>query len=129
MPQARHRTKEEILVSSARSRLSLVTSLGSARRGVDRCVKSVPVSSSGLLKVGAAAVAGAVLLRMAFSFRRSAKKAKPALPPPTPRSSGIGRQLLSETMLTLLLPLCRRYLLGENSPLAPRLDDSSRRER
>ncbi len=98
---------------SAQSRLGVVTSLASARRGVVRCVDALPVPPSAL-KVGGAALAGlagVALVRGFFSSRR--KKAAPATPAAaaTPqRSLGF---LFSETALALLLPLLRRYLLGE----------------
>ncbi len=103
---------------SAQSRLGVVTALGSARRGTLRCVESLPVPTSAL-KVGGAAfagLAGAVLLRGLFSSRRK-KKATAVVAAPSAASSrgGMG-VLLSETLLTLLLPLCRRYFLGENLP-------------
>ncbi len=104
---------------SAQSRLGLVTSLGAARRGVGRCVDALPVSPS-VLRMGTAAfagLAGVAVLRSLFSSRRKAASAQAALPPPAAQRA-TGRHLLSETVLTLLLPLCRRYFLGEGSPVA-----------
>ncbi len=101
---------------SAQSRLAVVTSLGSARRAASDCVDALPVSLNAL-KVGGVAVgglAGAVLLRGLFTASRckakaAASKALAAPPSRTP----LGSYLLSETVLTLLLPLCRRFFLGE----------------
>ncbi len=101
---------------SARSRLALVTSLGSAGRGVERCVDALPVPTKAL-KYGAAVVAGlagVTLLRALFS-RRSATAVVPAVAPAASPHRQVGRYLFSETVLTLLLPLCRRYLLGADA--------------
>ncbi len=104
--------KEEILMRSAQSRLGVVTSLGSARRGVGRCVAALPVPTSAL-KIGGAAVAGIAGAVMARGLFRSRKKAVPA----PAASSGRGMGLLfSEATLTLLLPLLRRYFLSEKTP-------------
>ncbi len=104
---------------SAQSRLGIVTSLGSARRGAVRCVESLPVSLSTLRLGGSAlaGVAGVALLRGLVSLREKAKKkaADKAAPAAAARNSVAG-YLLSETVLTLLLPLCRRYFLGEGAP-------------
>ncbi len=104
---------------SAQSRLGLVTSLGSAGRGVRSCVNALPVPTPALKAGGIAAVglAGVLLLRGLFSSRRKSKApaaalvAKAAAP-----QNNVGSYLLSEAVLTLLLPLCRRYFLGENVP-------------
>ncbi len=103
---------------SAQSRLGLVTSLGSACRGVGRCVNALPVPVTAL-KVGtcaAAGLAGAALLRSLFSRR-------PAPPAPAPqlsssRKGSMVRLLLSESVV-VLLPLLRRYVLGEGAPGSP----------
>ncbi len=95
---------------SAQSRLGVVTSLGAARRGVGRCANALPLPGAAL-RVGAAALAGlagVALLRSLASSRRAAAAAATA----APDSRRMGRYLLSEAVLTLLLPLCRRYFLG-----------------
>ncbi len=103
---------------SAQSRLGVVTSLGAAREGLGRCTAALPVPPSAL-RIGAATLAGlagAVLVRGLFSSRK--KKAAPvaavaAAAPAAARSMNV---LLSETALTLLLPLLRRYFLGGGFP-------------
>ncbi len=98
---------------SAQSRLGVVTSLGAARRGVGRCADALPVSAAAL-KLGSAALAGlagVALVRALFTSRRAAAAASA----PAPASRQMGRYLLSETVLTLLLPLCRRYFFGKEA--------------
>ncbi len=99
---------------SAQSRLGVVTSLGAARRGVGRCVDALPVPLSAF-KVGGAAVAGIAgltVVRRLFSPRRKQKKNLAATPSAPASHPGAG-YLFSEAVLTLLLPLCRRYFLGD----------------
>ncbi len=102
-------------MSSAQSRLGIVAALGAARRGVGHCVDAIPVPA-GALKMGAAAFAGAALLRLLVASRRAASCRKAAAATPPPVQTGAGRYLLSETVLTLLLPLCRRLFLGDIGP-------------
>ncbi len=100
---------------SAQSRLGVVTSLGSVRRGAVRCVNALPVPPSAF-KIGGAAfagLAGAVALRGLFSSSRRKEKALALAAPPAAPRRNLG-YLLSETALTLLLPLCHRYLLGKS---------------
>ncbi len=108
---------------SAQSRLGVVTSLGLAGRGVGRCINALPVPM-GALKVGAAAfagLAGAAVLRSMVSRRPASSAA--VCPPPASSGKGVGRYLISEALLTLLLPLCRRWFLGDNSPQPGSLAD------
>ncbi len=112
---------------SAKSRLGLVSSLGSARRGVGRCVDAVPVSARAV-KLGGAALAGlagAVVLRSLLPRRRRAAALPAPVPAPVSRPAvprhALGRVLLTESVVTLLLPLCRHYLLGEKTPVSDRL--------
>ncbi len=113
-------------MSSAKSRLELVTSLSSARRGVGRCVEAIPVSANAL-KLGAVALGGTALVGILLSSRRKAK-AVAALPPPA-SSRGHAHPVLSEAVLTLLLPLLRRCLLSDSSPLAAWLSPTRHEQR
>ncbi len=104
---------------SAQSRLGVVTSLGAARRGVGSCVEALPVSLSALKMggVAVAGIAGVALLGGLLSSRSGKAKTRPA-PKATASAASVahknvGSYLLSEAVVTLLLPLCRRYFLGE----------------
>ncbi len=109
---------------SAQSRLGVLTSLDSARRGVGRCAEALPVSARSF-KLGAATlggVLGALVLRGLLPGRRKSRPLPPPpAPPALPRSPRLGQQLLSQSVVLLLLPLCRHYLLGENTPVSARL--------
>ncbi len=108
---------------SAQSRLGVVTSLGAMRRSAGVCVEALPVSLSAI-KLGSVAAAGllsAVLMRGLFAASRrkaAAASVTRSLPAPGSPAGAVGSYLLSEAAVTLLLPLLRRYMLGEG-PAAP----------
>ncbi len=110
----------------AQSRLGIVTSLGSAGRGVSRCVEALPVSVRAA-KFGAAAVggfAGISVLRSLFSSARRCKVApKSAVsgsPPPAP-APGVWHGVFHQLVPLLLVSLSRHYLLREHTPVLARL--------
>ncbi len=109
---------------SAQSRMGLLSSLASARRDVGRCVDAIPVSVR-TLKLGGAAfagLAGVALLRLIFSSGRRKSTVTPAAPlaSASPQRS-MGRYLLTESIVVLLLPLCRRLLLRDGPMPSTRL--------
>ncbi len=107
---------------SAQSRLGLVSSLGAARRDVMHCAELLPRSARALrLGAGiAGGLAGVVLLRALLPSRRR-PAAPAAVPVRAPRKNGMGRYLLTQSVALLFIPLCRHYLLGENTPVSTRL--------
>ncbi len=112
MPQDSHLRKEEILRRAAESRLGVLSSLESAGKGVRRCVDALPLSAQAF-RIGSAVAAGMggmLLLRALVPSRR--RPAAPQQPAPAPTQRHLGRYLLTETIVMLAIPLCRRYLLG-----------------
>ncbi len=86
----------------AQSRLGVLDALADVRRGVDGCIRALPLPAR-FLKLGALAAVGAVaagMLRHLLPFSRR-KSTPPAM----------GRFVFSELLAGLVLPLCRSYLL------------------
>ncbi len=108
---------------AVQSRVGLLSSLDSAGKGVSRCVQALPLPGQVLRVAGAvsAGFAGVMLLRLILPSRRPAPKALPvaAAVPARSQPQGLSRYLVTETIVMLLLPLLRRYLLGRDAAAAP----------
>ncbi len=112
--------------------MGVISSLDSAREAVGQCMDAVPVSAR-VLRFGAAALAGfagVALVRSLFSSRRSAAPAVASTTPMVPQRH-LARYLLAESVVSLLLPFCRRALLGDlpaDSRIAALLDNFLRKD-
>lgn len=101
--------RQEALTRVASSRVRVVDSVESVRRGVQGCVRAFPLSGTAL-KIGGGVLAGLVIAGVVAKIF-SAKKEERALPKPELKGRAVALQALS----VLAIPLLQRWLVSQTS--------------
>ncbi len=99
---------------SAESRLGVVDSVEGVRKGVGACVDALPVSAR-VLRIGGTAAAGLLGVGLVRGLLPIVRGKTP--PPPAPAApaagSGVAGYLLTQIVVSLVLPVCRSFLTGK----------------
>lgn len=101
--------RQQALTRVAASRVRVVDSVESVRRGVQGCVRAFPLSGTAL-KMGGGVLAGLVIAGV-VAKKLSAKKDKKTPPKPELKGSAVALQALS----ALAIPLLQRWLVSQAS--------------
>lgn len=101
--------RQQALTRVAASRVLVVDSVESVRRGVQGCVRAFPLSGTAL-KMGGGVLAGLVIAGV-VAKKLSAKKDKKTLPKSELKGSAVALQALS----ALAIPLLQRWLVSQTA--------------
>lgn len=110
MSQITLQGKQQALMRVAASRVATLDAVSSTKEHVSRCVGSLPVSPSTLLRLGAVAGGAASALGVISALRRKKKKAEKLASRQKMPSPALF-QLLMQVLAPVLIPAAQRALL------------------
>ena len=109
MSQITLQGKQQALMRVAASRVAVLDAAASTRQHADRCLRSLPVSPSTIMKIAASAGAAATVMGTLAGLRRRRKAAEKKA---AAKSSPAGQtlQLLWQLLVPSLLPVLQKML-------------------